>query len=157
MQEIIIAHYDQNRPVFHPSWAHPGEDAAFDLAAAQDQIIEAHSFAIVGSNICVAMPKDYWLMIVGRSSSFWKRRLITNTSIIDWGYRGELGAIIYNPNDHDVGIEAGESIAQAIPMRLESCNFQIKWADSPDQLARSQRGGRGFGSTGGAGGARKLA
>jgi dUTP pyrophosphatase len=61
---------------------------------------------------------------------------------IDPGYRGEIRVILLNLGREPYHIRAGDRIAQIVVARYES----VEWEET--ELARSQRGSGGFGSSG---------
>jgi dUTP pyrophosphatase len=96
--------------------------------------------------VAVELPEDVWGMIVGRSSTFFKRGLIVNSAVIDQGYRGDLFACVFNPGPEGAWAKAGERLAQLIPMPLLSPGIATVRVEVLD---RSDRGDAGFGSSGG--------
>mgnify|MGYP000858731701 CR=1 FL=1 len=66
--------------------------------------------------------------------------------IIDQGYRGELFAQVINIGDHPQVVKHGDRLVQIIKFknhnRLENDIIEV------DELAPSERGATGFGSTG---------
>jgi dUTP pyrophosphatase len=80
-----------------------------------------------------------------------KRGLMVLEGIIDAGFRGELFSFVYFPVGVNIGeqmvdhqmIKAGESVAQLIIQRVEP----VYWSERRE-LPESDRGERGFGSSG---------
>ena len=124
-----------------PSRAYAG-DAGFDLVCAESATVEASTTANIPVNLSVELPEGVWAAITGRSSTF-RRGLLTPFSVIDQGYRGPLFVCVYNFTPRPVEVEAGERLAQMIPLPIihgESVKVE--------RLADSERGERGFGSSG---------
>src|SRR5215467_266533 len=84
-----------DEPFTLPARAH-ANDAGFDLFVSRDVVIEPGAFAAIPTNIAIALPEDVWAILIGRSSTFYKRSLLVNVGIIDPGYRGELLALAHN-------------------------------------------------------------
>lgn len=126
-----------------PSRHHSG-DAGFDLYVSEETWLKPQCFTNVRSHIAIEWPHGVWGLLVGRSSTFYKRGLIVNTAIIDNGFRGELFACVYNPGS-DLLVEEGDRLAQIIPMPLLAPSIAMDWSDT---LSPSDRGEGGFGSTG---------
>jgi dUTP pyrophosphatase len=91
--------------------------------------------------VAVEIPAGYCGLLVERSSNH-KRDLsqVNKIGIIDSDYRGELMAPIYC---NQVDTEAGERIAQLVIVPILS--LDPEWSD---ELSDSERGEKGFGSTG---------
>lgn len=118
-------------------------DAGWDLYVANPTLIPGNSFVEVDTGIAIEMPGGIWARIVARSSASKKLGLVVLEGIIDNGYRGELFARVYNPQSNPVHLERGDRIAQLIPQLL----VPIAWKQV-SELNISDRGDRGFGSTG---------
>jgi dUTP pyrophosphatase len=128
------------------SRAHSG-DAGFDLAYSGTEPLHIGLMAtvMVPTGVRIQLPDGYYAVITGRSSTFSKRNLLVPLSIIDHGFRGELFAVCRNLGYMQQIVMPGERIAQLIPMRLEAP--MLEW-HQVEQLDDSDRGERGFGSTG---------
>lgn len=128
----------------HPYRARPA-DAGVDLPCSADVTVPPHEFADVPTNIAAQMPEGYWGLICSRSSAWFKKRLFIYQGKIDNEYRGELMFGVYNPTDAPIVIHKGERLAQFILVpQVDSI-----WSFSPTGLDTTERGDRGFGSTGG--------
>jgi dUTP pyrophosphatase len=65
--------------------------------------------------------------------------------VIDSGYRGEVHVGVFNLSDKPYTFHAGDKVAQMIIHSYEEVKFEeVKEGD----LSVSERGARGFGSTG---------
>lgn len=129
---------------FQPQRNYDG-DAGFDLVVSERTHIPYGGFADVPCGISVELPPGVWALITGRSSTLRKRRLLVTTSVIDNGYRGPLFCGCQNLGEGSAWVEVGERIAQLVPIRLETTNWE--W-DQVTRLSASDRGANGFGSTG---------
>lgn len=133
-----------------PTRAHSG-DAGFDLYCAGGPygggywFIEPGEFVDIDCGISVELPQGVWAMITGRSSTLRKRRLLVATGIIDQGYRGPLYAGVQNLSSELVKVESGERLAQLIPFPLVAETLKLRRVA---ELADSDRGDKGFGSSG---------
>lgn len=126
-----------------PRAGHPG-DAGYDLTVIHDTAILPGERAQLDCGICVELPHGYWGLIQGRSSS-WRLGLDVKPSVIDAGYRGPLHVDCLNITGSEVvRVEAGQRIAQLIPMPLVP---PIRW-DYVRALSETERGSDGYGSTG---------
>lgn len=125
-----------------PTRAYDG-DAGLDLYASDTVVIPPGHFVDVPVGIAIAVPEGYFGRIVSRSSTFRKRRLDVREGIIDAGYRGPLYAGVHNMSGSEVTIEPGERVAQLLIHEVPKVDIVVV-----PQLPPSQRGERGFGSSG---------
>ena len=107
--------------------------------------LEPGKSCIIPTGLSVAFPKEYEIQIRPRSGLAAKNNIsVLNTpGTIDSDYRGELKIILFNHSSENFIINNNERIAQmilapTIKMELEETN----------ELPKSIRGKRGFGSTG---------
>lgn len=128
-----------------PVYAHEG-DAACDLRAACDCYLEPGEWHVVPTGIKLALPEGYAALVLPRSGLATKQgvTVINSPGLIDSGYRGEIGAPLYNAN-RTVGREVrkGDRIAQLLIVPVVHAEF-----DQVDELDDTERGDGGFGSTG---------
>lgn len=117
-------------------------DAGFDLRVAKDIALRPRAVYEIPTDLRVDPEVPVWFEIKSRSSTFKKRNLQVQDAVIDNGFRGDLFAIGYNPNGHEVHLKKGERIAQIIPHRIIPITFK------QDSLSKSDRGQGGFGSSG---------
>lgn len=125
-----------------PTRAYAG-DAGWDLYVDEDAEIPPRSAVDLPLGVAVAIPDGYYGRIVGRSSTHRKHGLHVVEGIIDAGYRGPLFANAWNPSGETKLIERGQRIAQLILTRVPAEEYVLV-----DQLPESERGTRGFGSSG---------
>lgn len=117
--------------------AKPG-DAAWDLVNAGPAISTAGG-VVIPTGIAVQIP-DGWFGLVSLRSKFGvNHNLRCHIGIIDSGYRGEIKVHV----DGDMVIQAGERFAQ---LTLIPC-YHLE-PELVQELAVSERGTGGFGSTG---------
>ena len=128
-----------------PSYAHgPGEDAGMDLRAVEDVTLEPGVPRLVPTGLTVEIPAGYEAQVRPRSGLALKHAItMPNTpGTIDPGYRGEIRVILLNLGHEPYTVRAGDRIAQMIVARYEA----VEWVEA--ELADSQRGAGGFGSSG---------
>ena len=127
-----------------PKYAKPG-DAGMDLTATWMEFDHENKIITYGTSIAMEIPKGYVGLIYPRSSVYKKSMALANhVGVIDSGYRGEIMFKYRVLNDdwqdiYDVGDRIGQIIIPPYP--------QIHFSEVND-LSDSQRGGRGYGSTG---------
>lgn len=125
-----------------PNKSYPG-DAGWDLFTLGERIVEPFSAADIPTGVKFALPNGYWAQIIARSSTFRKHRLQVVEAVIDNGYRGELYIQALNPLNVPVIIPDGSRIAQVILHKI----YPAMWS-RVEQLPPTERGERGFGSSG---------
>lgn len=150
-----------------PEYAHPG-DAAVDLYAAESKEIMPGEQDMIETDIKVAIPNGYALLIHPRSgiSSKSKLRIPNSVGVIDSGFRGTIRVLVENiePKIKDIlydfsedgtpiikgiihgspiQIEKGTRIAQARLVEVPTMYFQ-----KMETLDDTERGEAGFGSSG---------
>lgn len=119
-------------------------DAGYDLYALEDLEIGPVNQKLVKTGISMAIPKGYVGLIWPRSGLAYKHGLDVFAGVIDAGYRGDIGVILYNSKvDRHYKIQKGDRIAQILFQKIEG--FDLIEVDSLDS---SERGVGGFGSTG---------
>lgn len=121
--------------------------AGMDLRANNLEPIELGPLerAIIPTGIFIELPSGYEAQIRPRSGLAAKKgvSLVNSPGTIDADYRGEIGVILVNLSNDPFTVERGERIAQMVISRHE----QARWV-VVDQLGESERGEKGFGSTG---------
>lgn len=101
--------------------------------------------AMVPTGLFMEIPAGYEVQVRPRSGLAAKKGItvLNAPGTIDADYRGEVCVILVNLSNADFVIEKGERIAQLILAKHE----RIEW-ESVNELASSERGEGGFGSTG---------
>ena len=119
-------------------------DAGYDLYALEDVEIPAINHRLIKTGISMAIPEGYVGLIWPRSGLAYKSGLDVFAGVIDAGYRGDVGVILYNSrvNNH-YQVKKGDRIAQILFQKVKTFNLV-----EVDDLDASQRGEGGFGSTG---------
>jgi dUTP diphosphatase len=120
--------------------------AAFDLAAAEETIIQPGEVALVPTGLGVQVPAGMFLAIFARSSTPLKRGLLVanGVGVVDPDYAGpddEIKIAVLNFRSAAVTVSRGERIAQGIFLPAP----RVTWLEV-DELAAPSRGG--FGATG---------
>lgn len=101
--------------------------------------------AMVPTGLFIEIPAGYEVQVRPRSGLAAKKGItvLNAPGTIDADYRGEVCVILVNLSNADFTVEKGERIAQLVLAKHE----RIDW-ESVDELASSERGEGGFGSTG---------
>ncbi|HET7743404.1 MAG TPA: dUTP diphosphatase [Gaiellaceae bacterium] len=127
-----------------PSRAYEG-DAGLDLAACEGATLEPGARAVVGTGIAVEIPEGYAGFVQARSGLAARHGIgvVNSPGLVDSGYRGELRVVLLNTDREEAfTIEPGMRIAQLVVMPVASVQLV-----EAEELAVSERGGRGFGSS----------
>ena len=117
-------------------------DAGQDLVAVETNTLKAGEGRIFKTGLACAIDPGFVGLVWDRSS-MGKRGIKSLGGVIDSGYRGEIGVILWNLHHEPQEIKAGERIAQlliqpiATPQTVEVSS-----------LSSSDRGAGGFGSSG---------
>lgn len=121
--------------------------AGYDLCVdcSEKTIIQPHKSVMMSTGLSFSIPKGYCGLIFARSGISTKRgiRPTTCVSIIDSDYRGEVRLPLYNDSDEPQTIEPYERVAQMLIMKPMITDIEVV-----DSLDETERGEKGFGSTG---------
>ncbi len=124
-----------------------GEDAGWDLFSIEDVEIKPGDIKKVRTGIALGIPKGYRVHIRDRSSVGGAGLIVTG-GVIDRGYTGEiftnLAYIKTYANKDSYYIRKGDRITQFV---LEE-DPQFVTLVEVDDLKETNRGGKGFGSSG---------
>jgi dUTP pyrophosphatase len=157
MKMVMFQKLNENAVIPYP--AHD-TDAGYDLASVEEVTIPVGGRAIVGTGLAVALPEPRevsaaWLgypvnvvweaQVRPRSGNAYKKGLsVLNTpGTIDAGYRGEIKVILINHGEEPVTIRPGDKIAQLVFNLVVQPEITVT-----EDLPESDRGAKGFGSTG---------
>ena len=125
-----------------PTRASPGS-VGYDLYSLNDLIIQPNSRDIVSTGVCATIPLGCYGRIAPRSGLTVKYGIHVGAGVIDPDYTGELKVCLFNLGSVPFEIKQGERIAQLI---LEKCTTPL--IQEVNELQKTMRANRGFGSTG---------
>lgn len=127
-----------------PKKAH-ANDAAYDLRSSEIAVVLAGEVKMVKTGLFLELPDGYEAQVRPRSGLAFKNGITVHNSpgTVDAGYRGEVGVILFNASKNDFSISRGDRIAQMVIQKLSDVELVLV-----EELADSQRGSGGFGSTG---------
>ena len=144
--EVKITKHQSAHDLPLPGYA-TAESAGMDLMA---NIIEPVLLAkgerkLIPTGLAIQLPSGYEAQIRPRSGLAIKNGItVLNTpGTIDADYRGEIMVVLINLSDHDFQVERGMRIAQMIIAPFTQVKLKLV-----DFLENSERGVKGFGSTG---------
>jgi dUTP diphosphatase len=128
-----------------PTRAYEG-DAGLDLYALDDGVLAPGERASVRTGIAVEIPEGQAGLVLPRSGLARRHGIsvVNAPGLIDAGYRGEVEVLLLNTDrSAPFSIAAGDRIAQLVIVTV-----QTPQVVEVQELALSERGSGGFGSTG---------
>jgi dUTP diphosphatase len=128
-----------------PTRAYPG-DAGLDLYALEEATLAPGERASIGTGIAIEIPDGQAGLVLPRSGLASRHgiALVNAPGLVDAGYRGEVRVLLLNTDrEQPFTVARGERIAQLVLVRIEMPEV-VEVAE----LAVSERGGGGFGSSG---------
>ncbi len=127
-----------------PVQAYDG-DAGLDLAACDAVTLGPGERAVVGTGLAVEIPDGYAGFVQPRSGLASRHGIgvVNSPGLVDSGYRGEIRVVLLNTDrSESFTVEPGMRIAQLVVAPVASVRLV-----EVDELAVSERGARGFGSS----------
>lgn len=123
-------------------------DSGFDLYSIEQITIPAFGRALVPTGIVLDIPEGFEIQIRSKSGLALNQGLMVLNSpgTIDQGYIGEIKIILFNTNNHQVIVERGMKVAQAVLANVVSGKFVT--LNKIENVEQKERGSNGFGSTG---------
>lgn len=121
--------------------------AGMDLRANISESITLNPLdrVIVKTGLFIALPQGYEAQVRPRSGLAAKKGItvLNAPGTIDADYRGEIGVILVNLSNDPFIVEDGERVAQLVIAKHERASWE-----EVTELATTERGSGGFGSTG---------
>ena len=127
-----------------PAYATAGA-AGMDVVAAESVTLRVGRTLAVATGLALAIPEGWEVQVRPRSGLALNHGLTVPNApgTIDSDYRGELKVMLRNEGAEDFAVKRGERIAQLVLAPVH----RAQWAEV-DTLPGTERGERGFGSTG---------
>jgi len=128
-----------------PERAYEG-DAGLDLAACERVELGPGERAVVGTGLAVAIPEGYAGFVQPRSGLADRHgiSIVNSPGLIDSGYRGEIKVILINTDSSTpFVVDRGMRIAQLVVLPVPGLELV-----ETDELPETERGVRGYGSSG---------
>lgn len=128
-----------------PVRAHEG-DAAFDLCADEEVVLQPGCRAVVATGIALALPVGTGGLVLPRSGLAARHGItvVNAPGLIDSGYRGEVKVVLLNTDREETfAVGKGDRIAQLLVFALAGAALV-----AVSTLDETARGAGGFGSTG---------
>jgi dUTP pyrophosphatase len=127
-----------------PAQAYAG-DAGLDLAACGRHEVGPGERAVIPTGLAVEIPEGYGGFVLPRSGLAARNgiTLLNAPGLIDAGYRGEVQVVFHNTDRAETFVvEPGMRIAQLVVLPVPDVLLTEQ-----EELAESERGERGFGSS----------
>ena len=118
-------------------------DAGYDLYALNGAIVEKNTHRLIKTGISMAIPEGHVGLIWPRSGLAYKHGLDVFAGVIDSGYRGDIGVILFNSQYNSYEISKGDRIAQILIQKVE--DYELLEVEDLDS---TERNSGGFGSSG---------
>ena len=118
-------------------------DAGLDLFSDESIVVNPGDRVSVGTGVSLGIPIGYVGLIWEKSGLALKHGLHCMGGVIDSGYTGEIKVILYNASNSSYAIQQGHKIAQLLLQQVYLGDITVV-----DTLLESDRGQKGFGSTG---------
>jgi dUTP pyrophosphatase len=128
-----------------PTRAYP-DDAGLDLYALEAAVLEPGERAGIRTGIALEIPPGQAGLVLPRSGLAMRHGIsvVNAPGLIDAGYRGEVQVLLLNTDRRSsFSLAAGERIAQLVLVRVQTPAVR-----EVSELAVSERGAGGFGSSG---------
>ena len=127
-----------------PKQARDG-DAGMDLFSIEETVLQPGERALIKTGIQIQLPKGTEAQVRPRSGLALKNGItvLNSPGTIDAGYRGEVGVILINHGSEPFQVEKHMRIAQMVVQYVPQVVLE-----EVDTLDESERGDKGFGSSG---------
>lgn len=126
---------------YMPEKAHES-DAGFDLRTPDKVIIPPKSAGIIPTGVHIEIPFGYVGFLKSKSGLNVKNGILCE-GVIDSGYTGGIVAKLYNQSNEEKVFEKGDKITQIVILPIPDVKMELV-----DSLEDTERGNRGFGSSG---------
>lgn len=125
--------------------------AGFDLYAADNYVIPPYSIVenspqnrvLIKTDIAISLPSDTYGRIAPRSGLALNHGIDVLAGVVDFSFRGNIGVILINLGQTEFVVKQGDRIAQLILEKISYAEIE-----QVDDLDVTERGSRGFGSSG---------
>lgn len=127
---------------YMPEKAHEA-DAGYDLRTPKTVTLKPGRSVLIDTGVHMAIPEGWYGKLESKSGLNVKHDIVSLGGVIDSGFVGSIRVKLYNMGDYEYFFCAGDKVAQLI---LQPCgNAEMVQVDA---LEETERGDRGFGSTG---------
>lgn len=138
--ELLVKRINKNAVIPEYSFS---SDVGLDLIATENVCFLPMEQKPVKTGIIIQIPNGHVGLIRDRAGIVSKMNVHTVAGTFDPGYRGEVSVVMVNFSDEETEIETGMKIAQLIILPV--AKVRVKEVKT---LEKTERGEKGFGSTG---------
>lgn len=124
-----------------PTRAHP-YDAGLDLYAMEDGYIRANQSRVFDTGVHIQIPEGCVGLVKSKSGLMCNHGIITDGTI-DAHYTGPIKVCLFNNGGSKYEVKKGDKIAQLVILPCVLPPLELV-----DSLGKTDRGDKGFGSTG---------
>lgn len=117
-------------------------DAGIDVYTNESHTLKPGETYVFSTGIAVEFPKGYVALLWDRSG-LGSKGIHRLAGVIDSSYRGEWGVVLLNTTKQPYKIKAGDKVVQCVLQKFEPVKIS-----EVNQLKETQRGQKGFGSSG---------
>jgi dUTP pyrophosphatase len=120
-------------------------DSGFDLFSAESYNLAPGETHMFKTNIAIELPPVYEAQVRARSGLAKKHgiQIANGPGTIDYGYRNNIGILLYNSGTNSFKVEIGDRIAQLVPKSAPQLDIELV-----TELSETDRGLTGFGDSG---------
>lgn len=137
---LKIQKLDPELPTPHYAYT---DDAAFDMYARENVVLEPGEKAIIPTGIAMEIPAGYVGLVWDKGSVGIKGGVKTLGGVVDSNYRGEVMIGVVNLSKETYTFERGHKVAQMIIQKKETVEIE-----EVNEISETERGEGRFGSSG---------
>lgn len=146
-QKLSLGYNKLNSETVTPFYNYES-DSGFDLYSTEEITIPPFGRTLVPTGLSFDIKDGYEIQVRSKSGLAINQGLMVLNSpgTVDSGYLGEVKVILFNVNNHEVKINKGMKVAQAVLSPV----VNGKWVslEEVNKINEKDRGDKGFGSTG---------
>lgn len=121
-------------------------DAGYDLFSMSDVVIAPGEGKVIETGVHMEIPPGFCGLMVSKSGLNVKYNL-TSTGLIDSGYTGAIKVKLYNNGKQTQIMKSGWKVSQIVILPIAYGDV-LEQVDSLEEFESSERGHKGFGSSG---------
>ena len=115
----------------------------YDLFSGEDKVVPSLGKALIDTQISITVPPGTYRRIAPRSGLVSKHMIATGAGVIDADYHGVVFVLLFNHSNESFEVKKGDRVAQLVLEKNATPNLE-----EVTDLGSTDRGQRGFGSTG---------